>query len=107
VAVLHQTEPVYVLPAEVFDLLELAAEAHGGIGCGAMYADCEAQEPLCAHGLLEFAKGEGGWNYQPELLAVGLSPGRNDGAFKFKEHQRGQRLSFKEWCRRLGVGRGE
>jgi hypothetical protein len=49
------------LPADVYDTLELAAEAFGGVGRDQMYTGRwsdkpESRLPCCAHGLANFAE---------------------------------------------------
>jgi hypothetical protein len=104
-AVLHKQKVRFLLPAETYDLLELAADANGGVGAGMMYLDPERQEPLCPHGLLEFARGKSDWKHQKDLLKIGLTPLINDVQLADLLSKPDARVSFPTWCRRLAVGR--
>jgi hypothetical protein len=97
-----------VLPADVYDTLELSALAYGGIG-GGMYfeygaADFRPKGPLCAIGHIAFAMpGEppdNTWDAVDLLWPIDSTD--NDRAVG----KSGNRISFAEWCRRLNVVRG-
>lgn len=105
--ILHPPPVRYTLPADIYDTLELAAEAFGGIGAYQMYNDVTREDPMDPHGLLEFARGERAWQAQPELQAVGITTRIHDNTFmRMRGQGYGRRIPFATWCRRLGVARG-
>lgn len=84
-----------MLPADVYDTLELSALAYGGIGGGFYFSHGIPCCPLGharAAGIL--------WR---ELFAADINECVNDHALG----DAGQRVSFEEWCRRLNVVRSE
>lgn len=108
-----------VLPADVYDTIELVAYAYGGIGRGffALTAEGEhvygddprAAYPVCARGMEQFAgiphgkRGtRTGWN--------GAVAHDNDYAVKRINWRRrrspGTRVPFSLWCKELNVVRG-
>lgn len=98
------------LPADVYDTLELAAEAFGGVGKGQLYT-CnmfmpkEERQPCCAHGLADFADPHHGpfsGGMRAAIFGAGIDGGVNDRAFAPDE----TRIPFATWCARLGVERG-
>jgi hypothetical protein len=98
-----------VLPADVYDALELSALAFGGIG-GGDYA-CGG-EPLCVHGHLSAMCGYETWQFAEEAT-VGyalLNATENDQAVATINRRRGKpaesRVPFDLWCAELGVVRG-
>lgn len=117
-----------VLQRDVYDTLELMALAFKGIGGGVDYrGDC----PLCVHGLAREAKptverirGDK-WVHVPcpassypennkineALENAGISRMTNDEAVAAINRRLGRpedaRVTFKRWCRELGVVRGE
>lgn len=116
-----------VLPPEVFDALELSALAFGGIGSRKMFErDPVRREPIldapyCAIGLAWWSgiipdealrvnsEYEGTHRISEGLFsgavyaAVGFSWEDNDRAVHGSE----SRITFREWCRRLNVVRGD
>ena len=124
------TKPVRVLPADVYDTLELAAEAFGGIGGGPFYLDGDVFEdsrerltcPNCAHGLALFAEGLGyarsyhdeeyGLSHLREALdAAGINASENDwGVAQINARKRrdeNTRVTFEEWVAQFNIVRGE
>lgn len=112
-----------VLPADVFDALELSALAFGGIGAGAWYEDTTGERyvgwrddrvPFCAIGHAEFV--DAGVAVAA-LKAVGIDIGLNDisvQAINLRKNPRPERsldlqkrVPFRDWCSELGVVRGE
>lgn len=106
-----------VLPADVFDALELSAMAFGGIG--AYYTNRDAA-PHCVFGHAAFASGvpamfsqEGaGTEVGHALCVAGISALNNDdavAAILARTHRRRDtgKATFAEWCAELGVVRGE
>lgn len=98
-----------VLPAQVFDYLELAALAFGGIGGGYLYDDSDVV-PFCVWG---YAYGDDGGEpiVVDALNAAQISLGMNDIAVEAvnarRGRDRGARIPFAQWCLELGVVRGE
>lgn len=117
-----------VLPPNVYDTIELMALAFRGIGAGSDFRDhC----PNCVHGLAREAgatwdyETDGGWvvgacpayafpdnnEINQALMAAGIERYVNDDAVE-KINQRlrrawNARVTFRRWCRQLGVVRGE
>lgn len=60
--------PTRVLPADVYDTLELVAYGYGGIGAVWLYGD--NGEPYCAYGAAEFATDTG--RREPNPVAEAL-----------------------------------
>jgi hypothetical protein len=100
-----------ILPADVYDTLELSALAYGGIGAGHYfdYGDLtRPKAPRCAFGHAYLATTTSGrafdWaeNQLTDALTMAdISPQDNDAAVGAAE-----RIPFAEWCRRLNVVRG-
>jgi hypothetical protein len=101
-----------VLPADVYDFLELSAEAFGGIGCGSFTRN---GRPCCIYG-------HAGMNAPNLGDRTELSPVRSvlfrarilawesDDAVRAVSDRtpgRPRRVTFAEWCEELGVVRGE
>lgn len=122
-----QQEPPRVLPADVYDTLEFAALAFGGIG-GGRYTDTVEYDaerdawlyaPVCAIGFGRVINGD--YDYQPldgdeslemALRAVGISEGTNDAAVMDINVRLGvadpeARVPFKKWAKELNVVRGD
>lgn len=97
-----------VLPADVFDTLELSALAYGGIGAGAFFI---YDGPCCIHGHAYEAEGNGDVGISLALRFAGIHPAVNDCAvnrINERKHKKCEsRVSFAEWCEELGVVRGE
>ena len=106
-----------VLPADVFDTLELAAYAYGGVGAGSDYQYSEDGElPLCVFGLACEAGGSSFVGPVPDALGMaGISRGTNDEAVRainirkgLSPHRLNSRVDFlTEWVPELNVVRGE
>lgn len=102
-----------VLPADVYDTLELAAEAFGGVGANFMFHGGDFHRPCCAHGLAAFAQGGiiGPMTYT--LFDFGISGEANDiavyaiNARKDPGGYNDTPVSFAAWCAELGVVRGD
>lgn len=121
---------VRVLPADVYDTLELTALAFGGIGLwrdfdylpdGAVlgYLPDGAVLPLgcpvCVHGLAQFAEGSA-VTVSAALMDAGIRRSDNDNAVVkivrrrdvgLSELSGDERVTFKQWAKELGVVRGE
>lgn len=106
-----------VLPADVYDALDLSALAFGGIGGGRVKDDCFT--PLCAAGHARFldsgkANGRAGV-VRDTLDAVFVGDdfvvGVNDRAVAAINRRKGApsyaRVTFEEWSQELNVVRGE
>lgn len=103
---------VRVLPAEVYDTLELSAIAFGGIGAGECFVN---DEPYCLAGHFLFAADTESLAPNPMRAAL-LGPREcyadfNDPAVQRINRRRGAplnaRVSFAEWCAELHVVRGD
>lgn len=91
-----------VLPADVYDTLELSALAYGGIG-GRDWTD-RHDRPLCVMGHAIEAAPDFRSEYTPfykALVRANIHLATNDAAVPSR-----RRVSFREWCRRLNVVRG-
>lgn len=101
-----------VLPADVYDTLELSALAYGGVG-GGWHFDSREQPPtpLCAYGHAAFADALPRNDVTRALGDAGIGPFGNDDAVARINERRGKfcyaRVSFEEWCQALNVVRGE
>jgi hypothetical protein len=101
-----------VLPADVYDALELSALVYGGIGAGWYYwppmgVSPGEEIPHCIFGHADACDGE---VIQPALMKVGIDTVVNDDAVhavqKRKPSMDTPRITFKQWCKELGVVRG-
>lgn len=113
----------YVLPADQYDALELAAEAHGGVGASRMFRHDDLDQPYCAYGLAWWA----GIIRSPKLTtespatSLFLASNRRKLPFTWVEsdvavhssvnpalrHVYGtDRIPFHVWARALGLTRG-
>lgn len=105
-----------ILPADVYDALELSALAYGGIGAGrwvedggAGFGSAPADIPVCASGHAFAADPTNEmWHV---LQSADLGIRHNDPAVVRINVRRGNdyslaRVSFAEWCAELGVERG-
>lgn len=110
-------QPVRVLPADVYDTLELSALAYGGIGAQRFYdQDYPVGEPYCAFGHAYFASGSTDSPYMTDnkitaaLVKAGIYVADNDKAVRRYNTQLGRhpnaRIPFDDWCRILNVRRG-
>ena len=113
-----------VLPADVYDALELSALAFGGIG-GGKYVDPsfgDGMAPVCAIGHAGFGvfeREEGGstlrtYSFDGEdvLRKLGIDEGKNDAAVARINKRKGvandvAQVTFEEWAGELNVRRGE
>jgi hypothetical protein len=94
-----------VLPADVYDTLELSALAFGGIGCGQWFDPAiglKDYTPVCPIGHLVAARAIPREYGLTPWSAFGLNTLKNDSL----ELPPGERIAFAEWCRRLNVVRG-
>jgi hypothetical protein len=103
------TQPLRVLPPDVYDALELSALAYGGIGGGA-YVDREndsafspAIAPRCIIGHARWLAGTGG-PVEDAIESIGIDPHVNDEVILSGNHER---ISWAEYCRRANIVRGE
>lgn len=113
-----------ILPADVFDALELGAEAFGGIGGGSYYEPnktdygVDFNRPMCAIGMARFVEGQDGWNHSVEpglettLRAAGINGFESDVAVatvnrRLRAASDVARVPFSDWCAELGIVRGE
>jgi hypothetical protein len=103
-----------VLPADVYDALELSALANDGIGAGFMYHHGNPLTPCCAHGLASFATASE-YDYGPinEALFNANIDGRANDAAVYAINARKDpygyadtNVTFEEWCAELAVVRG-
>lgn len=118
-----------MLPADVYDTLEFASLAFGGIK-GGVFCELDITAigsndyigiynlncPNCAHGLLMSAENIG-HPYSGEasraLRDIGIAGGRSDAAVEEINQRKGfgyttsRRVTFREWCAELEVVRGE
>jgi hypothetical protein len=99
-----------VLPADVYDALELAALAFDGIGAGFMYHYNNTDMPCCVHGLAQFACDDMTMNNA--LFIAGIEGKDNDAAVAAINERKNPggytdtNVTFEEWCAELGVVRG-
>lgn len=114
------TTDVRVLPADVYDALELVAEVFGGIGAGGMAVfgsgnwsaliDGTAR-PNCAIGAAYFLDGNFTGETREALRAVDITTAANDNAVARLNRMAGReqttRVSFADWCAELHIVRGE
>lgn len=105
------TATTKVLPADVFDTLEFSALVYGGIGGGST-REIDGVTPLCAYGHGYAATGPDDSTIFHALANAGLSASHNDTAVQRVNARRGEqysyaRISFENWCKELGVVRGE
>lgn len=113
-----------ILPADVYDTLELSAFAYDGIGAYAAstgpVADAEGNgNPLCVHGHAAFvcdvapssAYASRGTPVGNALRAVGIYANTNDVALgdiihRIEPSGASRRVTFAAWCKALEVERG-
>jgi hypothetical protein len=97
-----------ILPADVYDTLDLTAFVYGGIGAKAY---SRAFQPSCA--LMQCMEAEGGMfgEMWKSLNNVGVFGDHNDAAVRAINRRKGRsrnaRVTFTEWCEELGIVRGE
>lgn len=106
-----------VLPADIYDTLELSALAYGGIGAERL-AVGRANRPFCAMGHLWAAStADFSWDGGPLPIPVlaawdaGIGGAVNDNAVRRinerKKRPKCSRVSFAEWCAELRVERAD
>jgi hypothetical protein len=99
---------VRVLPADVYDTLELSAYAFGGIG--GMWPT-ENGRPHCAVGHAHFTEWGCGEVCNALKTALEYVANVNDSAVARINARKGAdpaaRVTFREWCDELGVVRGQ
>ena len=105
-----------VLPAKVYDALQLSALMYGGIGAG-VYTVVNTEVPVCMLGHLGARPNEA---TTPEAMTMmtrlGFAIWDNDRAVKAINRRKGipetllsafePRVTFEEWCAELGIVRG-
>ena len=95
-----------VLPADVWDTLELSALAFEGIGAGHMF---DADIPLCVVGHACYADSPSG-AVEDALWAADIWGPSNDFAVRTINRRRGTyseaRVPFEDWAKELNVVRG-
>lgn len=110
-----------VLPADVYDALELSALAFGGIGAGRLHDGVHAGNcPVCIYGHAIFANNCYGLFDRNNPIETALdnmgkagddyfAPLVSDGAVLAINSRLGRpansRVTFKEWCKELNVTR--
>ena len=123
----NSSKPVRVLPADVYDLLELKALEMGGIGKGRDFDDNNC--PVCAYGLvIDGARTEP--TDEPLQTTLGSGPGSHDADYVSwclafagigrlasdsavarvrieQDLPYGSRVPFDAWCEELNVVRGD
>lgn len=113
---MKQQQPVRVLPADVYDALELSAIANGGIGRGdwaTPQEDFSTAAPHCLFGHAEYAAGEpfmsGRGQIVDALKAAGLNIGINDAVLyeHFGKSDRRSKVSWDEYVKIFNIVRGE
>jgi hypothetical protein len=105
-------QPRRVLPADVYDALELSAEAYGGVGVHHWFEDVAGENiPCCIQGHGFFV--DNGYGDVLRALTSAFDGhsfsvvSANDGCFTIEERTAKARIPFAEWCDRLNVVRGE
>ena len=100
-----------ILPADVYDALELSALAFGGIGGDLMY---DSHRPRCLLGHIEFCDRGNGEMERAVRRAFGGDVSlveQNDPAVERINKRRGTypsaRVPFDAWCKELNVVRGK
>jgi hypothetical protein len=105
-----------VLPADVYDTLELSALAYGGIGGGRFHDKRGA--PYCVRGHAAAAASSSDKDWYPRggpvneaLTDAGLGLAPNDRAVHSLNARRdgawlNRRVRFEDWCKELNVVRG-
>lgn len=106
-----------VLPADVYDALELSALAFGGIGAPQVWERTNNDVPCCIWGHSAFATGHEYSFNDKSPVRKALNRVRIDGADDSdpavyaindrRRRPRDSRVSFAAWCAELGVVRGK
>jgi hypothetical protein len=99
-----------VLPADVYDALELSALAFGGVG-GGDYSEGVDHNPCCIHGHAASACGGMPWQWTFLNDMIGVSTVTSDRAVarinaRLEAAYEDARVPFSDWCAELGVVRG-
>lgn len=98
-----------VLPADVYDALELSALAFGGIGGGRYYKQGTPVSPYCAVGHASFLDTDCSREAWSAWKTGGITERVNDEAVRAINTRLGKpahsRVTFKEWCKELNVTR--
>lgn len=103
-----------VLPADVYDTLELSALVYGGIGGAEMFERDDSTVPICLMGHAGAAQNTC-WAYDsPMWQAIhkaGVGVTANDYAVRTINTRRGRppyaRVPFKAWTKELRIVRGD
>lgn len=104
-----------VLPADIYDTLELSAEAYGGIGRGEYFETLLSSAdpaPVCivGHAVISGIERRVGDAQRVLLDAYGIDILANDRAVERINRRRRlgefERVPFPDWCAELGVERG-
>lgn len=107
------TKAQRVLPADVYDALELSALAYGGIGAGSwsQWGGDMAGAPYCAFGHAGHLDAFGCHTVAEALADARIGVCTNDNAVIRINTRAGMpgmnRVSFEDWCAELGVVRGD
>ncbi len=112
-----------VLPADVYDALELSALVHGGIGGGtfgmlgdrpsnSMWESSDCGTPRCIHGHAIWITGDHFTSIRAVISDAEIGMKVNDDAVARINARLGTpdyytRVPFADWCAELGVERGE
>lgn len=112
---MKQTQPERVLPADVFDTLELTALAFDGVGRVADFDYYTGADPApcCIHGMAYEAEPEGGAvEIRRALYAAGIDRSTNDQAVADINFRKGQNVNQRvdfltEYVPHLNITRGE
>jgi hypothetical protein len=99
-----------ILPADVYDTLELMALAYGGIGAGVdFHISNGGLCPVCVYGLARDAN-EAVSEHSELTIALGnagITRRTNDFAVYAINDHTSSRVPFEAWCEKLNVERGE
>ncbi len=96
-----QSRTPRMLPADVYDTLEMSAMAYEGIGRSVYWTGLgNAKRPCCVYGHAGWAEPRGS-TIIFALSQAGITLMGSDRAMGI-----GRRISFATWCRRLNVVRG-
>jgi hypothetical protein len=103
-----------VLPADVYDTLELSALVFDGIGRLRLRNGDRGDRPCCIHGHAYASEHQYGWGMEGEmsssLFSAQVSTYVNDDAVaainKRKHLPFDTRVSFPDWCAELDIVRG-
>lgn len=111
-----------VLPADIYDAFEEAAETFDGIGSRRDFCN---GKPWCIHGLrLVITKGDINHRFFDALICMGITRSYNDTVvqrvqmrnygvtalqyrLQYDNKYSKERITFKEWCTELNLTRGD